>query len=351
MVTDLPLTDDQLRQIAAHIAIRDARDQDLVGVIEMLVEAAEEVGIDGVNLEAVPSDAYTAMCERVLELIRTSDIEVTWHVLESDVEMPPTPTTDAEFEALPRLDLAERLDLDAIRARVADASKGPWTCGADGLVWAPRLGDPVSSSELIEDAKFIAHARTDVPALLAEVERLTGELATMTGHRDDTQIEYDDMRDQRDGCRAALRAVAERLDQAGAERDRYGAAVGRVWTLITGWRQMDPAASFDIGDVVAEVEDALSATQTPPATEGTSAPGTGASVGAGPAGGAPPAEVAKCGRCLQPFDPTDDRWNGYARHQDTPWCRSCIDRCHESTDFAHECPVCADATGRGEVTG
>jgi NTP pyrophosphatase (non-canonical NTP hydrolase) len=52
----------------------------------------------------------------------------------------------------------------------------------------------------------------------------------------------------------------------------------------------------------------------------------------------------KCGRCLRPFDPTDTAWNGGARHQDSAWCRSCVDRCHESTDFAHECAVCREAT-------
>ena len=46
------------------------------------------------------------------------------------------------------------LDLDAIRARVEAATQGPW----EHEPWA-----------------FIAHARTDIPALLAEVDRLTTE--------------------------------------------------------------------------------------------------------------------------------------------------------------------------------
>lgn len=64
------------------------------------------------------------------------------------------------------------LDLDAIKARADAASAGPWTAERDGLVWAPRLGDPVSGSTEMEDAEFIAAARADVPALVAEVERL-----------------------------------------------------------------------------------------------------------------------------------------------------------------------------------
>lgn len=51
-------------------------------------------------------------------------------------------------------------------------------------------------------------------------------------------------------------------------------------------------------------------------------------------------EEAACGRCVRAFDAEDKRWNGHARYQDTAWCRSCVDRCHESTDFAHACPVC-----------
>jgi len=47
----------------------------------------------------------------------------------------------------------EALDLDAIRARVDAATEGPWEASHE----------------------FAAHARTDIPALLAEVERLRAE--------------------------------------------------------------------------------------------------------------------------------------------------------------------------------
>lgn len=63
------------------------------------------------------------------------------------------------------------LDLAAIKKRIEAASAGPWEAADDGLVWAPRLGDPVSGSTDQEDAEFIAAARTDIPALVAEVER------------------------------------------------------------------------------------------------------------------------------------------------------------------------------------
>lgn len=63
------------------------------------------------------------------------------------------------------------LDLTAIKKRIEAASAGPWDAADDGLVWAPRLGDPVSGSTEMEDAAFIAAARQDVPMLVAEVER------------------------------------------------------------------------------------------------------------------------------------------------------------------------------------
>jgi hypothetical protein len=47
-----------------------------------------------------------------------------------------------------------------------------------------------------------------------------------------------------------------------------------------------------------------------------------------------------CGRCRKPFDPTDTRWDGHAEKGTTGFCRSCVDRCHESTDAFHVCPIC-----------
>ena len=53
---------------------------------------------------------------------------------------------------------AASLDLEAIKARATAATEGPWE-------WDdPTIG------------QFLAHAREDIPALLAEVERLRGQL-------------------------------------------------------------------------------------------------------------------------------------------------------------------------------
>jgi hypothetical protein len=73
-------------------------------------------------------------------------------------------------------------ELDEIKARVAAATEGPWeaysaSCCPDmgGVssskyrVHAAEVGN-VGHPALLEDAEFMAHARTDVPALIAALE-------------------------------------------------------------------------------------------------------------------------------------------------------------------------------------
>lgn len=86
--------------------------------------------------------------------------------------------------------------LDAIKERVNDATSGPWApwldqdgqrhmqgrlmvgvaAGVipDGDTWVegPDVSNPVAETYIPEDRAFIVHAREDIPALLAEVERL-----------------------------------------------------------------------------------------------------------------------------------------------------------------------------------
>ena len=83
------------------------------------------------------------------------------------------------------------LDLEAIKARAAAATEGPWEWDDPTISqhwsrpapWATVVDDEVrcggycygGSSDPIKsaaDGEFIAHAREDVPALVAEVERL-----------------------------------------------------------------------------------------------------------------------------------------------------------------------------------
>jgi hypothetical protein len=75
------------------------------------------------------------------------------------------------------------LDLDAIEARTNAATPAPWSwpmCnglfgGSEGeefVVAAIHDAGPVSAA----DAQFIANARTDVPALIAEIRKLRAQL-------------------------------------------------------------------------------------------------------------------------------------------------------------------------------
>ncbi|MFD0800827.1 hypothetical protein ACFQZU_05775 [Streptomonospora algeriensis] len=48
---------------------------------------------------------------------------------------------------------------------------------------------------------------------------------------------------------------------------------------------------------------------------------------------------AACDRCEQPFNHDDPRFDGSARYRATPWCRRCVDRCHEG-GADHKCPIC-----------
>lgn len=50
---------------------------------------------------------------------------------------------------------------------------------------------------------------------------------------------------------------------------------------------------------------------------------------------------AACAKCRTPFNPADPSFVGTARHTDTPYCRGCVDRCHEATDAFHRCVICA----------
>lgn len=81
------------------------------------------------------------------------------------------------------------LDLAAIRARADAATPGDWEATNNHRILGPppalpshslpRDLNPVAEAGNYADALFIAAARTDVPALLAEVERLTAGAAAL----------------------------------------------------------------------------------------------------------------------------------------------------------------------------
>jgi hypothetical protein len=96
------------------------------------------------------------------------------------------PALTAEARRLRDAESSSELDLEGIRARVEAATPGPWeadegkvTCdhSADPS-WALRERPVVTTLASDTDAEFIAHARTDVPALLDALEKVD-RIATM----------------------------------------------------------------------------------------------------------------------------------------------------------------------------
>lgn len=70
--------------------------------------------------------------------------------------------------------------LDAIEARATAATAGPWhwgdgdMCHMAGNTIGPEINHVAAYAESPGDAEFIAHARTDVPALVAALRAVLG---------------------------------------------------------------------------------------------------------------------------------------------------------------------------------
>jgi len=51
--------------------------------------------------------------------------------------------------------------------------------------------------------------------------------------------------------------------------------------------------------------------------------------------------VEACGKCRAAFDPADTRFDGHARYYLTPYCKRCVDACHDNEIADHRCVICA----------
>src|SRR6266704_3005457 len=107
--------------------------------------------------------------------------------------------------------MTDRVDLEAIRTRADAATPGPWRTWNDGHVGAPaaHIGgifmptNCADHAQWMPDATFAAHAREDVPALVAELAVL---------------------RAQRDAALAACDAAVAEHDHAATEATARAAA-------------------------------------------------------------------------------------------------------------------------------
>jgi len=83
----------------------------------------------------------------------------------------------------------EKLNLDDIEQRCNAATDGPWRYNSYSAIgvtdanvaWVPVVAGDTATDQGKMDAYFIAHARTDIPALIAEVEALRDQAETACG--------------------------------------------------------------------------------------------------------------------------------------------------------------------------
>ncbi|MFD6782300.1 hypothetical protein [Streptomyces diastaticus] len=140
--------------------------------------------------------------------------------------------------------------LAEIAARAEAATAGPWcTDGAeiyqgDEYSWdAFWVGETCRADEAdggLLDAAFIAHARTDVPALLAEVERLRAALSSAA----DAIAEQDDEIADWAAKNAALRA------ELAARPTRAEATASPVRTERSRWQAVaDALNEIDVAGI------------------------------------------------------------------------------------------------------
>lgn len=79
-MTALPLTDDQLRQVAAHYAVEAVRlaADDTMGHLEALDDALDTLGIASFDPQTLTNELSDAIAERLGDLLDTAEVTITW---------------------------------------------------------------------------------------------------------------------------------------------------------------------------------------------------------------------------------------------------------------------------------
>ena len=176
------------------------------------------------------------------------------------------------------------LDLEAIRARLASATPGPWKASTDDagdvVVWGPdedwlanvgnwarqHLGIDADAAarQFVEtrdaaDATLIAHAPTDLAALCDEVERLRGE---SDGRRRALHAERDAATKRADKAEAACAAMREALEECYGQsaewfRQKHGSVVEAALASDAGRGWVSPEEHAKVQAQVAAMREAL----------------------------------------------------------------------------------------------
>jgi FtsZ-binding cell division protein ZapB len=132
------------------------------------------------------------------------------------------------------------IDIDAIRRREQAATPGPWKAVDFGDDTDPRTAYGVWGKDdddlcifedvdtLLADAEFIAHARQDIPALLAEIDRLRGAQATYSRAVADAQQERDEFRDETVTLTTELANTSAALTESRTQAATYANEIGAL---------------------------------------------------------------------------------------------------------------------------
>lgn len=207
----------------------------------------------------------------------------------------------------------------------------------DLSTWDP--GEDATDDQQRQDIRDLVEARAAMPLLLAEVRRLHAERA-----RHDAEV----MR----RCAAFVRDTydGEWVDDAAATLERDADIAEHGCPGFEAAYQGPIEAERRLGNCKhcgrAHPDAASEATSAPlrpvhasSVSESAQSP-TGAPEGALRPSLSVEASEA-CGKCKQPFDPADTRFDGRARYHLTPFCRSCVDHCHDTEIADHRCVICA----------
>lgn len=154
-------------------------------------------------------------------------------------------------------------ELQAIKARANAATPGEWSVVAINQLDAWPVGSlcvgydqesganiwvhivPLTRDALVHarhDAAFIAAARTAVPALVAEVERLREELARLMSERDEARREADQVETQLRNRNADIAELRRQLAEAQARQVAAMSECDSLRGLLTACREAMGAA-------------------------------------------------------------------------------------------------------------